>query len=214
MQKSCPLLIISDYFKGDGLDKIHLNNRPYIAVCASSWTLDENMQLLFDALRIYDKTEAKHGIHVFITGKGPLRKRFIDSMKIENFQKIKIFSAWLSYEDYCNLLRIADFGISLHYSASGLDLPMKVIDYIGSELPTFSIRYECIEELVTDGFNGFLFDNAEEFAYLLTRHLESEPASNHILHSLAKNTKHYFQQTWESYWSSQVKRILLDRFFE
>lgn len=142
MQTVCPLLSVSDYLKGDQLDKLHTNRRPYIAVCASSWSLDEEMKMLFDALHIYDSTDVNSQIHVFITGKGPLRDKFIQQLAVCSFQRVKVFSVWLAYDDYVNLLGVADFGLSFHYSASGLDLPMKIVDYLGCGLATFSIKYE------------------------------------------------------------------------
>jgi beta-1,4-mannosyltransferase len=42
-----------------------------------------------------------------------------------NFKSISIVTPWLQVEDYPKLLGSATFGVSLHSSSSGLDLPMK-----------------------------------------------------------------------------------------
>jgi len=115
----------------------------------------------------------------------------------------RIITAWLAADDYPLLLGCyfhgsllsfklivlgsADVGVSLHTSSSGLDLPMKVVDMFGCGLPVaarnfkwYFIETNChcnnasISELVQNGENGFVFDNAEELAELFKQMLVEE----------------------------------------
>ena len=65
---------------------------------------------------------------LIITGKGPEKQYYINLIKQEEhkWKFIKIRTAWLEAEDYPRLLAAADLGVCLHYSSSGVDLPMKV----------------------------------------------------------------------------------------
>lgn len=47
-------------------------------------------------------------------------------MKNMDLEMVAFRCLWLPSEDYPVLLGSADLGVSLHYSSSGLDLPMKV----------------------------------------------------------------------------------------
>ena len=76
-------------------------------------------------------------------GKGPEKERYLKMIaeKEKDWKYITIKTKWLEANDYPKLLAAADLGICLHYSSSGVDLPMKVVDMFGSELPVLTIDY-------------------------------------------------------------------------
>lgn len=118
-----------------------------IFVSSTSWTPDENFEILMDAITRSDKQISqfkgeKRNIVLVITGKGPLRKAFEDKLKYLRLRNLKVLTVWLEPEAYPKLLACADLGISLHTSSSGLDLPMKIVDMLGSGLPVCAYSYE------------------------------------------------------------------------
>jgi beta-1,4-mannosyltransferase len=66
------------------------------------------------------------------------------------------------------LLSLCDIGVCLHYSSSGLDLPMKVVDMFGAGIPVLAINYETLNELLKHNKNGLIFNNAEELTKQLS----------------------------------------------
>ena len=88
------------------------------------------------------------------------------------WKKTNIRQAWLEIDDYPKVVGSCDLGICLHYSSSGYDLPMKVVDMFAANLPCLAIGgYPSVSELVKDGGQsddsfkyGMLFKSSEELA--------------------------------------------------
>lgn len=57
---------------------------------------------------------------------------------------MSIETVWLDADDYPVLLSLCDIGVCLHYSSSGLDLPMKVVDMFGVGIPVLAISYKAL----------------------------------------------------------------------
>ncbi|GKT25450.1 Chitobiosyldiphosphodolichol beta-mannosyltransferase ALG1-like protein [Aduncisulcus paluster] len=97
------------------------------------------------------------------TGKGPLLTPDVVArmLKISSTSgPIVVTTMFLAPTDYPLLIGSCDFGVSPHSSSSGIDLPMKVLDYFGCGLPVVQCRYKAISELVRDGVNGLLYDKS------------------------------------------------------
>ncbi|KAL4181781.1 hypothetical protein AMTRI_Chr12g272750 [Amborella trichopoda] len=171
-------------------DSLSMNeNRPALIVSSTSWTADEDFEMLLQAALMYDRrvaailnepdsikneiiwSEISKGkqflyprLLFIITGKGPQREKYEEQIKKLNLKRVAFRTMWLKAEDYPLLLGSADLGVCLHTSSSGLDLPMKVVDMFGCGLPVCAVSYSCIEELVKVEHNGLLFASSSELA--------------------------------------------------
>lgn len=121
-----------------------------LIVSSTSWTKDEDFSILLNAIDKYDKSNAKKYLRAFITGKGPEKAYYINKINEmkSSWSKVSIETVWLDADDYPVLLSLCHLGVCLHYSSSGLDLPMKVVDMFGAGIPVLAINYKCIGELV------------------------------------------------------------------
>lgn len=142
--------------------------KPFVVVSSTSWTPDEDFSLLLRALPEVDRQISKKMV-LFITGKGAMRDAFMESVGALQMRNITVLSVWLPIEQYPVMLSLADFGLSMHQSSSGIDLPMKVIDMFGTGTPVIARSFAALPELVEDSVNGFVFNNAAELAELLAK---------------------------------------------
>ncbi|TKY88976.1 hypothetical protein EX895_002217 [Sporisorium graminicola] len=122
---------------------------------------------------------------IIVTGKGELRSRYLREIahleSTERWRFVRIRTAWLETQDYPLLLGSADVGVSLHTSSSGLDLPMKVVDMLGCGLPVCALDFACLDELVTDRWNGVVFRDAEGLARQWESLLALHPLPNWLV---------------------------------
>ena len=161
------------------------DNKPIVMISSTSWTPDEDFSILLDSfikteemilesiedkgqknLMNVDKEKIKKVLFL-ITGRGPLRDSFMKKVSEAKLKYFDVKSIWLESDDYPKLLSLVDLGVSLHYSSSGIDLPMKVVDMFSGCLPVASIYYDTIVELVEENKNGFLFKNDKELCKIL-----------------------------------------------
>ncbi|EGR31148.1 hypothetical protein IMG5_116780 [Ichthyophthirius multifiliis] len=193
-----------------------------ILISSTSWTKDEDFNILIEAMEKYEKSDYVYSqessypkLCLFITGKGPEKEKYeqIITQRQSTWKNIMIQTVWLQPEDYPKLLVCADFGICLHYSSSGLDLPMKVVDMFSSGLPVFAIDYDwyfvclfclfnfyfifSIHELVEDKKNGFVFKNSDDLELLFKKYFQYNQENKNLIQNLQKNVKDFSNQTFE-----------------
>jgi len=128
-------------------------------VSPTSWTLDEDFDLLVDALLRRERRAAGVGapqLTLLLTGRGPRRGAFETRLSELELRRTRVHTLWLAQSAYPRLLAAADIGLSLHRSASGVDLPMKVADMRGAGLPVWMLDYgPVVGEQLADGGVGF-----------------------------------------------------------
>lgn len=146
------------------------SDRPALVISSTSWTPDEDFAILLRAIEVLDNRLRENGninVKFVITGKGPLRGMYEQKIRELDLQQCTIQTMFLEPEDYPRLLASGDLGVCLHYSSSGVDLPMKIVDMFGSCLPVCAIRYrthDTLQELVKHDKNGFIFDDYNALA--------------------------------------------------
>ncbi|KAK6592274.1 glycosyl transferase group 1 [Botrytis cinerea] len=196
----------------DHVDAI-MNGDIRLLVSSTSWTPDEDFNLLLDALVKYGPFAEFDcpPILAIITGKGPQKQMYLDRIAelTESYDlvNVTIKTAWLSIEDYASLLACADLGVCLHKSSSGVDLPMKVVDMFGAGLPVVGYdQYFSWPELVKEGINGWGFTTAKDLAEILEEVFKD--TSGKELARLKKGAIEEGRKRWDEEWDGVAGRLL------
>lgn len=179
-----------------------------IIVTSTSFTADEDIGVLLGALKIYENSYEKFDeelprIMCFITGKGPLKQRYVEQVMGYKWKRCKVEFLWLTAEDYPKLLQLCDYGVSLHTSSSGLDLPMKILDMLGSGLPVIASNYSVLDELLQHKVNGLKFTDRRE----LHESLIFAVKDAEIYKTLRKGALIEAENRWNSSWESAMVEL-------
>jgi beta-1,4-mannosyltransferase len=183
-----------------------------LLVSSTSWTADEDFNILLEALCSYAASEKSlPPILAIITGKGPQKQMYLDRIaslsKSSKLKNVTILTAWLSSQDYATLLACADLGVCLHMSSSGVDLPMKVVDMFGAGLPVVGYGdYESWGELVKEGVNGRGFVTSTDLVNVLDELLSDGEGKQ--LARLREGAIKEGSRRWDEEWDSVAGRLL------
>jgi beta-1,4-mannosyltransferase len=197
--------------------------RPAIVVCPTSWTPDEDFDLLLEALeraeralrraRTLEAVEARAELPllaVFLTGRGPLRDTFEQRARRRDFSVIAVKTAWLDPADYPTFVGMADLGLCLHQSSSGLDLPMKLADLRGAGVPVATYDYsQVLAEVMETGREGITFRDPGDLANLLVSVATRTIAPDGPLAKSRAWLQQHPPQRWDAQWESTARPVLI-----
>lgn len=156
-----------------------------LLVMPTSWTADEDLDMLIDAMT------GTEGVTLVVTGDGRRRRDYETRL---SRLPVAVATGWLEEDEYEQLLRSADAGLSLHRSASGVDFPMKIVDFLGAGLPVIAFDYgEAVREPL-EGSGAAFFTTAAELASIIRQRSFRAPAGPRSL--------------WESLWSERAEPLL------
>jgi beta-1,4-mannosyltransferase len=189
-------------------------------VCPTSWTADEDFDLVIEAVRHIedrvrgweagDRSRRFPDLVILVTGDGARRAEFERRFAGLLAHRVQLRTRWLDPEDYPRIVGSADFGLCLHRSSSGVDIPMKVADLFGAGVPVFALDYgACLAERVRHADNGLLFSNGRQLADLLFDLFETYPASSPQLDRLRSGARRSAHPTWDEGWVAEARPILL-----
>lgn len=176
-----------------------------ILITATSFTPDEDFDVLLDALKLYDQSTTTQPLLLLVTGKGPLKQEFLRKVRQHQYlENIVVKSVWLLIEDYPLIMAIADIGVSLHTSSSGLDLPMKILDFFGCGIPVVSLAFASIGELIEDGENGLITNHNEKPSTELYRLINLLLTDDVVYSKIKAGAMRQSQLRWKQNWNKAL----------
>ena len=95
----------------------------------------------------------------------------------------------------------------MHASSSGLDLPMKVVDMLGAELPVLALDFPAISELLSE-HRGEVFRDEQELADKLTLLVHNNKRRAKYQEAAKIWRQENFQVNWKKCVFEKISRFL------
>lgn len=188
-------------------------------VCPTSWTEDEDFDLVIDAVRWLEERVRGWEVTtnrrfpelvILVTGDGARRAEFERRFAGLPARRVQLRTRFLEPEDYPRVVGSADLGLCLHRSSSGLDIPMKIADLFGASVPVCALDYGAsLAERIRHGDNGLLFSTARHLADMIFELFEDFPAAMPTLDRLRAGARRSARPTWEEGWEREARPVLL-----
>jgi beta-1,4-mannosyltransferase len=189
-------------------------------ICPTSWTEDEDFDVVIEAVRhLEDRIRGWEAgqdgrrfadLVILVTGDGRRRKEFERRFAGLPARRVQLRTRWLEPEDYPRIVGVADLGLCLHRSSSGVDIPMKIADLFGAGVPVCALDYgACLAERVKHGDNGLLFSTPRQLADVLFDLFAAYPDECQQLTRLRAGARRSATPTWEEGWAREARPVLL-----
>lgn len=183
-----------------GDDVVEKENRPLLLLSSSSFTIDDDYETLLNALKQYEERNNAKKIVLVMSGHGPEKEYWQKKFEQTHFDHINVLFKWFEPAKYPLMVACADYGICMHKSTSGVDLPIKILDLQSCKIPVIAYAYSpTIKELVIENKNGYLFNTSSELADILVR--------------ITSKNKRNFEWTfddrdWKTEWKRNFYKVL------
>jgi beta-1,4-mannosyltransferase len=192
-----------------------MHGPPPVVIAPSGWSADDDFDLFFAALQEWDTLLSQRADHrpvpharLLLTGRGERRAEVEAALRQASWRHLEVQTAWFSPEEYPAALAGADLGLSLHASAGGLDVPIKLCELLACGVPVLCLDYgPAVRERIRDGVNGRLFSSAVGLATLLDELLGAFPDAP-ALARLRAGVRAEPLESWESAWRRSVLPVL------
>ena len=147
---------------------------------------------------------------MILTGRGALRESFEVRAARRNFKAIAVKTMWLEPADYPRLIGMADLGLCLHQSSSGLDLPMKLADLRGCGVPVAVFDYApVLGDVMTSGQHGVTFHDPGDLSNVLVTVAKRTIAPDSALGKARGWLAQHPAERWDTQWTAAARPVLL-----
>ncbi|MFA6165701.1 MAG: glycosyltransferase [Gemmatimonadaceae bacterium] len=191
-----------------------LPDDPLVVVAPMGWTRDDDLPLLADALRqltrrVDSAPAPRRALRLLVSGDGPLRAEWGPRLRAIGGVAIRVETPDVAVDDYPNLLAGSHLGLCVHRSASGLDLPMKIVELQTVGVPVLALDDGSpLEEIVPPECGVVRYGTASGLAEQLYAALAEDHDGSDFLSGLTAQARRHTPVSWDDRWPGLMQSLL------
>jgi len=164
---------------------------------------EKNIDELLKNMKELIKSNKK--IMLLIVGDGPYRHELENKVSEENLKNNVIFTGMIAPENIYKYYQIGDIFVSASESETQ---GLTYLESLASGLPTVCKKDECLNNVIIDDYNGFLYENSNEYIeklkLILNDHKLYTTMSNNAYKIAAKYSTENFGKQIESVYLNEI----------
>ncbi len=187
----------------DKKDKLNIGEEKIVAIFLGRLAKEKNFEEVFSLIK------NEKDIVFLIVGDGPYRDHLEKlSVKMQMDDRV-VFTGMVVPEEVVDYYKIADFFVSASMSETQ---GLTYIEALASGLPVIARKDPCLEGVVKDGTNGFLYETDTEFYDKLNRFKSDQDLRNQMSKEAVKASWKFSAQNFaKAVFSVYEKAVIHNR---
>lgn len=178
-------------------EKYKIKSEEIVLITASRIVLEKNMEFLIKSFSLIKKSF--QNVKFLVVGEGGARKKLEALAKDLKIESSIIFTGLASKEEIINLYQASDIFV---FSSLTETQGLVAVEAMSAGLPIVAIKASGIEDIISDGKNGFLVSNSiEEFCGKISKIINDNYSRGQFAIQAKVSSERFSQELW-------VKKII------
>ena len=189
--------------KNEILDKLNLKNTNKYIVTVCRLGVEKNIDEILEYLPELIKNDSE--IKYIIVGDGPYKKKLMKKVRKHNLDNNVIFTGMIKPDEVYKYYQLGNIFVCASTSETQ---GLTYVEALACGLPMVCKKDECLEGVIENGVNGFIFNNKKEFISAILKILSDSKLEKEMGKISFEKSNNYSKEVFGLSMEKLYKKIL------
>ena len=189
--------------KNEILDKLNLKNTNKYIVTVCRLGVEKNIDEILEYLPDLIKNDSE--IKFIIVGDGPYKKKLMKKVRKHNLDNNVIFTGMVKPDEVFKYYQLGNIFVCASTSETQ---GLTYVEALACGLPMVCKKDECLEGVIENGVNGFIFNNKKEFISAILKILSDRKLEKEMGKISFEKSNNYSKEVFGLTMEKLYKKIL------